>query len=65
MSDCQHENSQELRTLGANQLVCLDCNYQIVLGENCRSGCLTRNHRDYAECLADARIGIDKTSLRS
>lgn len=30
----------------------------------CRSGCPTQDHATYADCLADARIGIDKTSLR-
>ena len=64
MSECQHENQHRADTLGAKFLVCLDCDYQIVLGENCRSGCITKDHATYADCLADARIGIDKWSLR-
>lgn len=33
-------------------------------GENCRTGCRTKDHADYWECLVDARISVDKTSLR-
>ena len=64
MSDCQHENKQRADVLGGNFLVCLDCGYRISLGNNCRSGCTTKDHATYSDCLADARIGIDKTSLR-
>lgn len=27
-------------------------------GEHCRSGCPTRDHQSYAECLKAARFGI-------
>lgn len=30
----------------------------------CRSGCSTQDHDSYSDCLADANIGIDKTSLK-
>jgi hypothetical protein len=33
-------------------------------GENCRTGCKTKDHADYSECLYDSRINVDKTSLR-
>ena len=31
---------------------------------NCRSGCPTQDHDSYGECLRDANIAIDKTSLK-
>lgn len=30
----------------------------------CRSGCPTQDHKSYGDCLTDARIAVDKTSLR-
>jgi hypothetical protein len=30
----------------------------------CRSGCPTQDHASYGECLQDARIAVDKTSLK-
>ena len=33
-------------------------------GEKCRAGCKTKDHADYWECLVDARISVDKSSLR-
>lgn len=30
----------------------------------CRVGCPTQDHQSYGDCLRDARIGIDKTSLK-
>lgn len=29
------------------------------LGEKCRSGCRTRDHRSYAECLKDGMPGVN------
>ena len=31
---------------------------------NCRSGCKTQDHKSYGECLKDASIAIDRTSLQ-
>ena len=31
---------------------------------NCRSGCKTQDHKSYGDCLKDASIAIDKTSLK-
>jgi len=30
----------------------------------CRTGCKTQDHESYWECLQDASISIDKTSLQ-
>lgn len=32
---------------------------------NCRAGCKTQNHESYNDCLQDANIAIDKTSLKT
>lgn len=47
---------------------CLECRSTAYLlevkGAKCRTGCKTKDHDTYAECLADARIAVDKSSLR-
>ena len=30
----------------------------------CRTGCKTQDHESYWDCLQDAAIAVDKTSLR-
>jgi len=30
----------------------------------CRTGCPTQDHADYGECLFQARINVDKSSLK-
>lgn len=32
-----------------------------MVGENCRSGCRTRDHASYAECLRAANTGVNMT----
>ena len=32
---------------------------------NCRTGCPTKDHKSWGECVADANIAIDKTSLKA
>lgn len=34
-------------------------------GDNCRTGCKTKDHDSYYDCLQDARIAVDKTSLKT
>lgn len=31
---------------------------------NCRTGCATQDHASYGDCLQEARIAVDKTSLK-
>ena len=33
-------------------------------GDNCRTGCATRDHLTYGDCLRAARIQIDRESLK-
>ena len=37
----------------------------MALGDNCRSGCLLKNHETYAECLQDASIQINSGDANS
>lgn len=32
-------------------------------GAHCRSGCLTRDHASWGDCVRAANIGVDRTAL--
>ncbi len=75
--NCQHHNKI---WYGVEGWDCEDCPesgklYEVIVenlkadpnvkpGASCRAGCKTKEHYTYADCLAAANIGIDKTSLR-